>query len=97
MQQLPSKIRSDVFLRLRKPPAAPTGLIERIVRTTVDKGCMLNVDAVSDPEEESNKKMAELLRATGATERMQMLQALEEEDAESAAVVHRNHFQDGAR
>ncbi len=87
LQQLPSKVRSDVFLKLRKPPAAPSGLIERIVRTTVDKGCMLNVDAVSDPEEESNRKLAELLRATGATERMQMLQALEEEDAESAAVI----------
>lgn len=87
LQQLPSKIRSDVFLKLRKPPSAPNGLIERIVRTTVDKGCVLNVDAVSDPEEEGNRKMAELLRATGAAERMQMLQALEEDDPESAAII----------
>jgi flagellar motor switch protein FliG len=57
-------------------------MLERIVRTTVTKGAALDLSAVADPSDESNRKMADLLRAMGQAERAQMLRTLETLDAD---------------
>ncbi len=67
--------------------ATSKDLLERIVRTTISKGCDLEEDAVADAETESDKRLAAMLRAMARKDRAQMLEALEEKDAETAQRV----------
>lgn len=83
LQSFPEELQSEVFLLLRNPPSAPAALLERIVRTTVDKGSALGDEAVCDPEEESYRKLAEVLRAMSQVERGRILEGLATADADA--------------
>lgn len=87
LQELPESIRSQVFNVLRNSSQAPAGLRERIVRTTVEKGCQLAMEVVADPQQERDRKLAALLREMGQRERGQMLAMLEEQDEECVARI----------
>jgi flagellar motor switch protein FliG len=82
LQFLPEDVRATTFLMLRDPPRTPPQMLDRILRTTVSKGCELDLSAVADPTDEANRKMADLLRAMGQSERAQMLKTLEAKDAD---------------
>ena len=89
LQELPDVIRGQVFMILRDPPQAPTSLLQRIVRTTVDKGSQLAEEAVADPQEERNRRLSALLRVMGQPERVQMLRMLEEQDEQAVIQIKR--------
>lgn len=80
LQHLPEDMRAGVFMVLRDPPKMPRAMLEQIVRTTVSKGSLLDANAVADPAEKANRKMAELLRAMDQSQRGQMIRALEAQD-----------------
>ncbi len=87
LQMIPENVRPAVFLTMRSPPRTPSVMLERIVRTTVAKGCVLDANAVIDPADEANQKMAELLRAMDQSQRAEMLRALETQDAQMVAEI----------
>ena len=82
LQELPDTVRGKVFMILRDSPQAPTSLLQRIVRTTVDKGSQLAMESIADPQEERNRRLAAVLRVMAQPERVQMLRMLEEQDEE---------------
>ena len=81
------EMRGPIFVHLQNPPVAPPALLERVVKTTVEKGCQIDGEIAADPEEEVNRKLAELLRNVGQQERGEMLTALEARDAEVATKI----------
>lgn len=81
------EIRGPIFVQLQNTQAAPQALLERVVKTTVKKGCQIDGESAADPEEEVNRKLAELLRNVGQQERGEMLAALEAQDADVAAKI----------
>jgi flagellar motor switch protein FliG len=87
LKHVAAEVRGSVFVQLQNPPAAPQALLERVVRTTVEKGCQIDGESVADPEEEVNRKLAELLRNVGQQDRGEMLTALAAQDAEVAAKI----------
>jgi flagellar motor switch protein FliG len=84
LQLLPEDVRATAFLILRDPPKTPAVVLERILRTTVQKGCRLDASAVADPADEANRKMAELLRAMNQTQRRQLMGLLAAQDPKIA-------------
>ncbi len=89
LELLPEELQAEVFLALRDAPKVPAALLERIVETTVTRGANLDTSALSDPQEEANKKLAEVLRAMGQQQRGQILKRLEETAPESVIEVKR--------
>jgi flagellar motor switch protein FliG len=89
LRYLADEIRGPVFVQLRNPPVAQSPLLERVVRTTVDKGCRLDAEYVADPEEQVVQKMADLLRHVDQQQRNEMLVALSEQDTEMADRIKR--------
>ena len=87
IQQLPEDVRKEVFLRIGSSPPTSRALLARMVQATVDKGCVLNRDAVSDPEDVADDKLAQMLRSMDRGNRQEMLLALEESDEEAAARI----------
>ena len=92
LQHFTPELQSNVFLLLKDPPTAPPALLERIVRATVDKGCQLGEEAVGDPEEESYKNLAEVLRAMSQSERARIMENLNETDPESIERLRKMMF-----
>lgn len=84
LQRLPAELRSQVFLEMKEHTTTSKDLLERIVRTTISKGCDLQEDAVADAEAESDKRLATMLRSMARKDRSKMLEALEESDGETA-------------
>ena len=87
IQQLPEQVRKEVFLRINSSPSVPQALLAQIVRATVDKGCRLDRDALSDPAQAADDKLAQVLRSMDRVNRQEMMQALEEADQETAARI----------
>lgn len=83
LELLDEELQSEVFVMLRNPPQVTDSLLQRIVRTTVDKGCTLGPDVFRNVEAETLQKLANLLRAMGEKERKRMLEVLEEKDPET--------------
>ncbi len=87
LKHVAPEMRGAAFVQLQNPPVAPPALLERVVRTTVEKGCQIDGESAADPEEEVNRKLAELLRNVGQKDRGEMLAALETQDADVAAKI----------
>ncbi len=83
LQHFAEELQNGVFLLLKDPPTAPRPFVERIVRATVTKGCVLDEEAMADPEEESYRNLAEVLRAMSQSERARILEGLTESDPDS--------------
>ncbi|MCA9212370.1 MAG: hypothetical protein KDB27_04835 [Planctomycetales bacterium] len=83
LQLFEPSIQDEVFRLLKDPPTAPEPLLKRIVRATVNRGAALDEDSLNDPEEESFKNLAEVLRAMSQTERGRIMEGLSETDPES--------------
>ena len=84
IRHLAEEIRNAVFLQLRNPPTAQQALLERVVSTTVEKGCRLDAESATDPEEQINQKLADVLRHIDQQQRAEMLRALSEQDEDLA-------------
>ena len=87
LKHVAPETRGPIFVQLQNPPVAPQALLERVVRTTVKKGCQIDGESTVAPEEEVDQKLAELLRNVGRQERGEMLAALEAQDADVAAKI----------
>ena len=83
LELLSEELQSEVFVMLRNPPNVTDSLLQRIVRTAVDKGCGLGPDIFRNAEAETLQKLADLLRAMGEKERKRMLEVLEEKDPDT--------------
>jgi flagellar motor switch protein FliG len=92
LQNFPDELQNEVFLLLRNPPTAPKVLLERIVRATVTKGCLLGDEAICDPEEESYRKLAEVLRAMSQMQRGRILEGLATSDPEAIERIRKMLF-----
>ena len=79
---LPSEAQSEVFFQLRDDHAAPDDLVQRIVRTTVDKGMKIEPTQLDEPDVE--QKMAELLRELPKATRSRLVDELKVKDEETA-------------
>jgi flagellar motor switch protein FliG len=89
LRHLADEIRGPVFVQLSNPPVAQQQLLERVVRTTVDKGSRLDAEQVTDPEEQVIQKLADLLRHVDQQQRNEMLVALSEQDDEVSKRIKR--------
>lgn len=87
MGELPGELRNEAFLILKASPTAPEILLRRIVQATVERGCRLDRSSLQSNQEESDHKVAELLRSLSREERAEAMQALEADDPETAARI----------
>lgn len=87
LSSLPDDARREVFLKLNDDLQAPAELLQRIVATMVEKASVLDGDSLSTDESDNSQKIADLLRQMERAQRGEMLEALEESDAEAAAKV----------
>lgn len=83
LQHLPPETQGPSFLLLRDPPKVPPAMLNRILQATVEKGCRLGDDSIRDPEEETYRKLAEMLRSMDQAERAKILLSLAEEDPDT--------------
>ncbi len=84
---LPAEVRDATVLQLKSQPTAPDVLIQRILRTAVDKAAKLNEQELLDARESVEKKMAALLKNVERNGRNQILASLEESDAEAVTKI----------
>jgi flagellar motor switch protein FliG len=89
LQHLPEPARGPAFLALRQPPTAPIPLLHRVVRKTVEKGNGLDPSVLADPAVLNNRRIADVLRVMGQSERVQMITVLDETDPEAASAIKR--------
>ena len=87
LEQLPVEVRSDVFLQLYGKTKGSPDLLQRVVRATVAKGWKLDRETLTDDESESDQRMADMLRAMSKSDRATLLDALTENDAETASRI----------
>ena len=87
MGELPEELRNEAFLILKESPTAPDILLRRIVQATVERGCKLDRAALQSNQEESDRKLAELLRSLSREERAGAMAALEANDEETATRI----------
>ena len=85
LTQLPEEIRGPVFLLLKEEPEGSGELVNLVVRTTVEKGATFDRDTLEEPD--NDHKMANLLRSMEKSTRTQMLEVLDEDDADAAGRV----------
>lgn len=85
LPMLPDETRADVFLQMNRSDSSPDVLVERIIRTTV-----VNALSFEEPEGETldaDARAAALLRSLAKGARKEMLDALQQQDAEMAERV----------
>ncbi len=87
LSSLPDEYRREVFLKLNEDLHSPAELLQRIVATTVQKACVLNRESLDKDETDNSQRIADLLRCMERDQRGEMLDSLEQEDAEAAAKV----------
>lgn len=87
LEKLSSEVRGKTAVLLTKPNRGSEHLIRRIVRTTVEKGCEIEEQDAGESAEDGESRMAEVLRSASRNVRDEMLQALEESDAELAGRI----------
>lgn len=92
LKQLPPEMRREVSLRLTRPGNPNPLLVSRIVQAIVEKGRTMRArtDTRADARYE---KMAQILRVLEKTERLEVLAALDEKDAETAARIRELLYQ----
>lgn len=79
--------RSHVLSQLNVLPPTPPVLLIRIVRTTIEKGLNVKREAVTAGETNKEKKLAEMLRNMEKKDRNQIIEKLEEDDADLVARI----------
>ena len=84
---LPEDARREVFLKLNADLQPPVELLQRIVATMVRKASVLDSEPLDSDELENSQKIADLLRRMERAQRGELLDLLEQNDAESAAKV----------
>lgn len=84
LRQLPAEMQGPIFLQFGKQPPASRGLIERIVRATVEKGCSLDRESLESRDVDTDQRMADMLRSMDKQLRSAMLETLEEQEPETA-------------
>ncbi|MCR9117290.1 MAG: hypothetical protein NXI22_10135 [bacterium] len=87
LERLSSETRSKTAFLLAKPNRGAVHLIERIVRTTVEKGCEVEPESDDAESGDGETRIAALLRSSSREVRDEMLTALEESDSELAGRV----------
>lgn len=87
LSSLPDDTRKEVFLKLNADHQPPAELLQRIVATTVQKACVLDQDSLKEDESDNAQRIADVLRSMERDQRGEMLDALEQSDAEAAAKV----------
>ncbi len=80
---LPTEIQSDVFFAMKSDKQAPADLVDRVVKTTVVKGYMIEPSQVNDRDDD--QKIADFLRELPKATRKRMMSQLEERDPDTAA------------
>jgi flagellar motor switch protein FliG len=80
---LPDALRSQAFMALSRTTVTPSPLLQRIVRTTVTKAAA--VQDKSDDQSDTDRRMAEMLRALPRKTRSHILENLDSENPELAA------------
>jgi flagellar motor switch protein FliG len=93
---LPPEVRNEAFMKLNDKVDGAENLISRIVQATVEKGCDLDADALIPAETIRDQKIAKVLRSMDRGQRTEVLQVLEEQDAEASARIRQllYHFVD---
>jgi flagellar motor switch protein FliG len=82
MEQLPTDTQLQVFNDMLSGATASEDLLNRIVRTTVEKGMLIEQEDLDVPN--PDEKMAGLLRELPKSSRSRMMDQLQETDEETA-------------
>lgn len=82
IQYFPDDIRSSVFSQINVLAETSPVLLTRIIRTTIAKGLRVRRDALVTGNTQKEKKLADMLRNMKKKDRSQIIEKLEEEDAE---------------
>jgi flagellar motor switch protein FliG len=83
-------LRSQAFMRLSQVVSTPGALVERVVRTIVDRAAALSESPAQESDVE--QKMVEMLRAMSKKNRGQMLELVAQEDPDLAERLRQQMF-----
>lgn len=92
LQMFPEEQRGELAVQLADHPTAPDSLLERLVRTTVEKGSKLDKQAIANADEEAVRKLAGMLRNMNRADRGQIMNTLEEQKPETAAAIKKQLY-----
>ena len=92
LAELPEELAKQVFVQLPKAPRGDTPVIRRIVAAAVDKAASVRRDPLAAEGEESDRRIAGLLRGLSRNQRTEMLNALETHDAGAAERVRKHLY-----
>ena len=84
LKRLPPELRREVTLQLGQAMACSPQLVERIAQAVVQKSQSLREAPAEESVDAKIKKMADMLRLLEKTDRMELLAAIAEQDAEKA-------------
>ncbi len=87
LKRLPSELRREVSIQLGKNVTVNPDLVNRIVRTVLEKCRHLSETPAGQGGGNRFKRMAEMLRRLDKPDRMEVIAALEQNDADAAAGV----------
>ena len=81
---LPEAVRPEVFLQMKDEMQINPALLRQVARATVEKGLQIEAGSISSQKQSTDEKMAGILRSLARKERNLMMEALEQQDQETA-------------
>lgn len=84
LKQLPEEKRTEVFVQLNSARGGSRQALERMVRTTIEAARQLDMRQLAAESADHEQKLAQMLRVMQRKERTKMLDALQEQNPDSA-------------
>lgn len=93
---LPAELRTEVILQMKSAPRLDRRISRKLAEAAIDKALALDLEALEAAREDVDAKLAGLLRTMGRDDRVRVLEALTQQDPDSAARVREclYHFDD---
>ena len=84
---LPPEQREIVFAALKTSPHARRELLDRLLKTALDRAAQVNLKELAERRASADKKLASILRSMNRKNRFEILSKLNEDDPDSSARI----------